>query len=161
MEETSRPVWASGSLLAIYVLLIVAAIWFGYRRGQGDRRAIALLALAGMDAFVLDGWFGHGMSALMPMLALSCGVVIPWGRRPWSMLVIAPLSVAAALLAWVRGASAGEAIGLWYGTLLSGFVIAAFLRLFAAIRELRATRPASAWSTPSWPPPRSAPAPAR
>lgn len=136
----ARPVWASGPLLAVYTGLLVVAIWYGYRRGQGDRLAVALLAAAGVDAFVLVGWFGHGMNELMPTLALGCGVVIPWGRRPWPAMVIAPLSIAAGLLAWIRGASAGDAIGSWYGTLISGFIIAFLLRLFAAIRELRATR---------------------
>ncbi|GAA4628354.1 sensor histidine kinase [Actinoallomurus vinaceus] len=136
----ARPVWASGPLLAIYAGLLVTAIWYGFRRGQGDRLAVTLLAAAGVDAFVLVGWFAHGMSALMPTLALGCGVVIPWGRRPWAAMIITPLSVVAGLLAWVRGASAGDALGTWYGTLISGFVIAMFLRLFGAIRELREAR---------------------
>ncbi|MCO5974564.1 sensor histidine kinase [Actinoallomurus soli] len=140
LHGRARPVWASGPLLGIYVVLVVLAIWYGYRRGQGDRRAVALLVAAGADAFILAGWFGHGMSQLMSTLALTCGVVVPWGRRPWPALVIAPLSVLAALLAWARGASAGDALAVWYGTLLSGFIIATMLRLFAAIRELRETR---------------------
>ncbi|MCO5993751.1 sensor histidine kinase [Actinoallomurus rhizosphaericola] len=140
LHGRARPVWASGPLLALYVVLVVLAIWYGYRRGQGDRRAVVLLVAAGADAFILVGWFGHGMSQLMSTLALTCGVVLPWGRRPWPALVIAPLSVLAALLAWARGASAGNALGVWYGTLLSGFIIATMLRLFAAIRELRETR---------------------
>ncbi|MEV5748546.1 sensor histidine kinase [Actinoallomurus sp. NPDC052308] len=140
LHGQARPVWASGPLLTIYILLIVTAIWYGFRRGPGDRRAVVLLVAAGVDAFTMIGWFGHGMSSLTPTLALACGVVIPWGRRPWPVLVIGPLAVAAALLAWARGASSGDAFGVWYGSLLSGFIVATMLRLFAAIRELRDTR---------------------
>ncbi|GAA0314012.1 sensor histidine kinase [Actinoallomurus spadix] len=140
LHGRARPVWASGPLLAIYAVLVVLAIWYGYRRGPGDRRALALLVAAGVDAFLLAGLFGHGMNQLMPTLALTCGVVVPWGRRPWPALVLAPLSSLAALLAWARGASGGDALALWYGTLLSGFIIAVMLRLFAAVRELRQTR---------------------
>ncbi|GAB3966387.1 sensor histidine kinase [Actinoallomurus acanthiterrae] len=136
----ARPVWASGSLLAIYTGLLVTAIWYGYRRGQGDRLAVALLVAAGLDAFVLAGWFGHGMNELMPTLALGCGVVLPWGRRPWPVVIVTPLSVVAGLLAWARGASAGDAFGTWYGTFVSGLVIATLLRLFSAVKELREAR---------------------
>jgi two-component system, NarL family, sensor histidine kinase DesK len=136
----ARPLWASAPLLTVFVALAVASIWFGFRRGQGDRLALGLLTVQAVDAFLLAGWFGHGMGMLFPLVAMGCGVAVPWRTRPWPMIVIGLLSVAAGALTWARGATAGEALGVWYGTLISGFVVAMFLRLFAAIRELRATR---------------------
>ncbi|MDN3359315.1 sensor histidine kinase [Actinomadura sp. DC4] len=136
----ARPVWASAPLLALFVASVIAAIWYGFRRGRGDRLAVAMLIALTVDAFVLAAWFGHGMHTLFPLVAMACGVVVPWTRRPWPMIVMAPLSVAAALTAWLRGASAGDAFSVWYGTLISGFVIATILALFSAVTELRMTR---------------------
>jgi two-component system sensor histidine kinase DesK len=136
----ARPVWASGPLLLAFVGLVLAAIWFGFRRRPGDRLAIGLLVALTVDAFVLDGWFGHGMGVLFPLAAIACGVVVPWTRRPWPMIVVFLLSVTAVLTAWLRGASLNDSFTVWYGTLISGLIIATILRLFAAIRELRDTR---------------------
>jgi two-component system sensor histidine kinase DesK len=136
----ARPIWASAPLLGIFIVLIIAAIWYGFRRGQGDRLAIGLLAGLTGDAFVLAGWFGHNMNMLFPLAAMACGVVVPWTRRPWPMMVGVVLSVSAGMTAWLRGASAGDSFTVWYSTLISGFIIATILRLFAAIKELRETR---------------------
>jgi two-component system sensor histidine kinase DesK len=136
----ARPVWASAPLLAVFVAAILAAIWFGFRRGRGDPLAVGLLLTLTVDAFVLVGWFGHRMHMLFPLVAIACGIVVPWTRRPWPMIVIVPLSVAAAVTSWLRGDSPGDAFGVWYGTLISGFVIATILALFSAIHELRMTR---------------------
>jgi two-component system sensor histidine kinase DesK len=136
----ARPVWASAPLLGLFIVLIVAAIWRGFRRGQGDRPAIGLLTVLTADAFVLAAWFGHDMNMLFPLTAMACGVVVPWTGRPWPLIAGVPLSVSAGLTAWLRGASAGDSFTVWYSTLISGFIIATILRLFAAIKELRETR---------------------
>lgn len=136
----ARPVWVSAPLLAAFVVLIVAVIWYGFRRGQGDRLAIGLLAGLTVDAFVLAAWFGHSMNMLFPLTAMACGVAVPWVGRPWPLIAGLVLSVSAGLTAWLRGASAGDSFTVWYSTLISGFIIATILRLFAAIRELRETR---------------------
>jgi two-component system sensor histidine kinase DesK len=136
----ARPLWASAPLMAVFVVAVIGAIWFGFRRGRGDRRAVVLLVALTVDAFVLVGWFGHGMPLLFPLVAMACGVVVPWTGRPWPMIAVATLSVTAALAAWLRGAAPGDAFTVWYGTLISGFVVATILALFSAVRELRATR---------------------
>ncbi len=136
----ARPVWASASLLLVFAVAVLAAIWFGFRRGRGDRLAVVLLATLTIDAFVLVGWFGHGMNMLFPLVAMACGVVVPWTRRPWPMIVAFLLSLAAAVTSWLRGASAGDSFSVWYGTLISGFVVATILALFSAVHELRVTR---------------------
>ena len=140
VQGRARPIWASGPLLAVFIALAVMAIWYGFRRGQGDRLAVGLLVVLGVDTFVLVGWFGHGMDSVFALFAIACGVVVPWGRRPWPVIVILPISVVSAMLAWLRGASPGDAFAVWYGTLISGFIVAIILRLFAGIRELRETR---------------------
>ncbi len=136
----ASPLWASGPLLAAFVLLIVAAVWFGFRRGQGDRLAVVLLVVLMADAFTLAGWFGHGMNSLYPLTAIAAAVVLPWNRPAWPVVVIVPLAFAGSILAWLRGAAPGDAFTVWYGTLTSGSIIATILRLFASIRELRETR---------------------
>ncbi|HZE30634.1 MAG TPA: sensor histidine kinase [Actinoallomurus sp.] len=136
----ARPVWVSAPLLIVFIAMLLAAIWFGFRRGRGDRLAVGLLVALTVDAFVLAVWFGHGMDMLFPLVAMACGVVVPWARRPWPMIVIVPLSVTAGITVWLRGASAGDAFTVWYSTLISGFIVATILVLFSAIRELRETR---------------------
>jgi two-component system sensor histidine kinase DesK len=136
----ARPVWGSAPLLVVFVVLVLTAIWFGFRRGRGDRLALGLLVALTVDAFALAVWFGHGMDTLFPLVAMACGVVVPWARRPWPMIVIVPLSVTAGVTVWLRGASAGDAFTVWYSTLISGFIVATILVLFSAIRELRETR---------------------
>jgi two-component system, NarL family, sensor histidine kinase DesK len=136
----ARPVWASAPLTLAFVALALTAIWFGFRRGRGNPLAVGLFVALAVDGFVLAGWFGHGMNMLCPPIAMVCGVVVPWTRRPWPMIVIVPLSVAAGLTAWLRGASGGDAFAVWYSTLISGFIVATILALFAAIHELRMTR---------------------
>ncbi|GAA4504230.1 sensor histidine kinase [Actinoallomurus oryzae] len=136
----ARPVWASAPLLGLFVVLVLAAIWFGFRRGQGDRLAMGLLAALTVDAFVLSGWFGHGMYMLFALVAMACGVVVPWAGRPWPVIAVGTLSVTAGVAAWLRGASPGDAFTVWYSTLISGFIVSIILLLFGAIRELRETR---------------------
>ena len=136
----ARPVWVSAPLLVVFIASVLTAIWFGFRRGRGDRLALGLLVALTVDAFVLAVWFGHGMDTLFPLVAMACGVVVPWARRPWPMIVIVPLSVTAGVTVWLRGASAGDAFTVWYSTLISGFIVATILVLFSAIRELRETR---------------------
>ena len=135
-----HPQWVAGVLLAIFVLLIVAAVWFGFRRGQGDRLAVVLLGAVILDVLVLAGWFGHNMNTLYALAAIGCAVVLPWNRPAWPVVVIVPLAFAGSILAWLRGAAPGDAFTVWYGTLTSGSIIATILRLFASIRELRETR---------------------
>jgi two-component system, NarL family, sensor histidine kinase DesK len=140
LHGRAQPVWASAPLLLLFVGLVLAAIWFGFRRGRGDRLAVGLLIALTVDAFVLAGWFGHNMNALFPLAAMACGVVVSWTRRPWPMIVVGSLSVLAGVAAWLRGTSAEDAFAVWYSTLISGFIVATILVLFSAIRELRETR---------------------
>ena len=136
----ARPVWASAPLTLAFIALALTAIWFGFRRGRGDPLAVGLLIALTVDGFVLAGWFGHGMNMLFPLVAMACGVVVPWTGRPWPMIVVIPLSVTAGVTTWLRGASGGDSFTVWYSTLISGFIVATILALFAAIRELRMTR---------------------
>jgi two-component system, NarL family, sensor histidine kinase DesK len=140
LRGRAQPLWASAPLLVAFAGLVAAAIWLGLRRGQGDPRALRLLVVLTVDAFVLELWFGHGMSAVFPLVAMAYGVVLPWTRRPWPMHAILGLSVTAALVTWFRDPSSATAFGILYGTFVSGLVITMILRLFAAIRELRQTR---------------------
>jgi two-component system, NarL family, sensor histidine kinase DesK len=136
----AQPVWASAPLLSAFLVLALTAIWFGFRRGRGDRLALGLVVALTADGFVLAGWFGHGMNMLFPPIAMACGVVVPWTKRPWPMIVVVPLSVTAGVTTWLRGASGGDAFAVWYSTLISGFIVATILALFATINELRMTR---------------------
>jgi two-component system sensor histidine kinase DesK len=136
----AHPVWASAPLLGLFILLVLRAIYLGFRRGRGDRLATGLLIALTVDAFVLVIWFGHNMPMLFPLVAMACGVVVAWRRRPWPMIVVGALSVTGGLTTWLRGASPGDAFTVWYSTLISGFIVATILVLFAAVRELRETR---------------------
>jgi two-component system sensor histidine kinase DesK len=136
----ARPVWVSAPLLGLFIVLVLAAIWFGFRRGPGDRLASGLLVALTADAIVLNGYFGHGMAMVFPLAAIAGGVVVPWTRRPWPTVVVGVLSVVAGVETWLRGASAGDAFTVWYSTLISGFIVSIILLLFGAIRELRETR---------------------
>jgi hypothetical protein len=49
----ARPVWASAPLLTVFIASVLAAIWFGFRRGRGDRLAVGPLVALTVDAFVL------------------------------------------------------------------------------------------------------------
>ncbi len=140
-HSRARPLWASGPLLLVFVLAVVTAIWIGFRRGQGDRLALGLVALLTVDAFVLAVWFGHGMYSLFPLAAMAFGVTIPWGEHlPLPMISIFVLAGLGAVTSALTGAEAHDSLTVWYGTLTSGFIIATFLRLFATIRQLRETR---------------------
>jgi two-component system sensor histidine kinase DesK len=136
----ARPIWAASALLSVFALLVVLAIWYGFRRGQGDRLATVLLIPLGADVFILAGWFGHGMFSLFPLASTACAVVLPWKRPAWPVLVIVPLAFAGSFLALAHGSSAGDAFSVWYGTVTAGLIISTILRLFASIHELRETR---------------------
>ncbi|GLY77888.1 two-component sensor histidine kinase [Actinoallomurus iriomotensis] len=136
----ARPLWASAPLLGLFVALVLAAIWFGFRRGRGDRLASGLLVALTADAFVLNAWFGHGMAMLFPLAAMAAGVVVPWTRRPWPVVVVGMLAVLGGVATWLRGASPGDGFTVGYSTLISGFIVSIILLLFGAIRELRETR---------------------
>jgi len=138
----AHPAWLAGAGLVAFAVLYLASLWIGLRQHR-TRAALLLVALQGILTVALAVHFEHNMYGLFPLLSICCGALIPWPDppgRPWPPLVIAGVSNLAAVLGWFNGSSAGDIFTLWYGTALSGFVVAVIMRLTQAIRQLRETR---------------------
>ena len=141
-----HPAWLAGCGLLAFAGLYMAATWVRWR-GSRPRASYPLLAGLGVVALSLALGFGPEMIALFPLLAIACGVVVPWvmpfrGRHgpPLTLLVVFVIAAVSMLTAVGQGASAGDIWSAWYGPALAGVIVAIIYRFIQAVAELRSTR---------------------
>jgi len=138
----ASPAWLAGAGLAAFAAAYMSSLWIGLKLHR-RRTSLVLVALLAALAIALSIGFRHNMYSLFPLTSIACGALVPWYEppgRPWAPLSVAALANLAALLGWIQGASAGDVFTLWYGTGLSGFVVAVIMKLTATIRQLRDTQ---------------------
>jgi two-component system sensor histidine kinase DesK len=141
LQGKTRPAWVAGGGLIIFAVLYMTAIWLKIK-ARRQRDAALVLAVLGAVTLALASGFGGDMFALLPLLSIACGIVVPWTQRrpPWPSVVVGGVACAGTLIAWIRHASAGDTWSVLYGTFLAGFIVAMILRLISVIRELQETR---------------------
>ncbi|MFC5719982.1 sensor histidine kinase [Streptomyces gamaensis] len=88
--------------------------------------------------FALNIGYSGDWILCFPVLSLATGIVLR-GQRPLGFAVLA-LSGAAGFVSAQTGHGIESATSIGYGTLMSGMVTAAILRLTETVAELRATR---------------------
>ncbi|MEU1674791.1 sensor histidine kinase [Streptomyces roseifaciens] len=135
--------WLGGAGVLAFAGLYTLAVFTGLDKRQRTTR-VPNVALAGLAAVTYALTLGYGGDWLLcfPLLSLAAGVVLrrgptESGRR--LAVVVVSLSGSAGWIAGIRGGPS-ETLTVAYGTLLSGFVVAAILGLFEAVTQLRATR---------------------
>ncbi len=130
--------WLGGAGVVAFAALYVATVVFGLDRERLGTRTPRLLLL-GLAAVTYALTIGYGGDWLLcfPILSLAAGIVLR-GERALGLAVLG-LAGSAGVIAGFHG-SWEESMGTGYGTVLSGLVTAAVLRLFETIAELRATR---------------------
>jgi len=141
-----RPQWVAAAGLVAFVILYMAALWVRWRTSRTQLAYLLLAALGAITLALVIG-FGQDMGALFPLLSIVCGAVLPWvvpfnsGHGP-PLPIITVFCVAAVSLsiAIAQRASAGDIWSSWYGTALSGLVVAIIYRFIEAVAQLRRTR---------------------
>jgi two-component system sensor histidine kinase DesK len=138
----AHPAWLATAGLAAFAALYMGALWIGLKLHR-QRISLAMLAVLCALTVALSLGFQHNMYSLFPLASIACGALVPWHEppgRPWAPLSVAGLANLAALLGWIGAGKAGDIFPLWYGTALSGFVVAVIMKLTATIRQLRDTQ---------------------
>ena len=132
--ETPNP-WVGGLGLLVFNSLyihVVVRAFDARRRATSTRAALVVMGLVTSGLAI-----GYGGSWLLffPLLALATGATLR-GR------LLAPVTMGLATLAGViAGAREGwDAVGIAYGTFISGMVTAAILTLSDTVKQLRETR---------------------
>jgi two-component system sensor histidine kinase DesK len=140
-----HPAWLAGCGLLVFAGLYMAATWFRWR-GRPPVAYVMLVLLAAVTLSLNLG-FGAGMNALVPLLSIACGAVVPWVMPfrgghgpPVPLLVVFTVAFASMLIAVGQGASAGDIWAGWYAPALSGGIVAILYRFIEAVGELRRTR---------------------
>jgi two-component system sensor histidine kinase DesK len=139
----AHPAWLAWAGLTAFAALYIASVW---ARLRSNRAAAAYVLLAGLGAvtMALNIAYGTNMAALFPLLAIACGVIVPWrdvpGRPPLVVAILWTLASAAALTMWAHHASLSGIWQVWYSSVLAGFIVALVSRFMQVIRELRRTR---------------------
>ncbi|MFJ3876263.1 sensor histidine kinase [Streptomyces sp. NPDC090077] len=133
--ETPNPWVGAAGLLAfnsLYVTLVFRAFHKEAREAAATRWCLAALAAV---TCAMAGAYGDDWLLFFPLLGLATGAVVR-GRR------LGPVMFAVTAVAGVvSGLHEGwDALGIVYGTFLSGMVTAAILALAETVRELRETR---------------------
>ena len=141
-----RPQWAAAAGLCAFAVLYMAALWVRWRTSRPGL-AYPLLAALGAVTVALVIGFGQDMSSLFPLLSIVCGAVLPWvipfksgHGPPLPILTVFAAAAVSLLIAIGQGASASDIWSSWYGTALSGLVVAIIYRFIEAVAELRRTR---------------------
>ncbi|MET8298039.1 sensor histidine kinase [Streptomyces sp. NPDC005180] len=133
--ETPNPwIGAAGLLVfnSLYITLVFRA--FDQRARQAPATRWCLAALGAVTC-ALAGAYGGTWLLFFPLLGLATGAVVR-GRRLGRLLF--GLSALAGVIGGLR--EGWDALGIVYGTFLSGMVTAAILALAETVRELRDTR---------------------
>ncbi|MFG2663897.1 sensor histidine kinase [Streptomyces sp. NPDC048387] len=133
--ETPNPwIGAAGLLVfnSLYITLVFRA--FDQRARQAPATRWCLAALGAVTC-ALAGAYGGTWLLFFPLLGLATGAVVR-GRRLGQLLF--GLSALAGVTGGLR--EGWDALGIVYGTFLSGMVTAAILALAETVRELRDTR---------------------
>ncbi|MEW1638335.1 sensor histidine kinase [Streptomyces sp. NPDC093801] len=133
--ETPNPwIGALGLLVfnSLYITLVFRA--FDKRAREAAATRWCLLALGAVTC-ALSGAYGGNWLLFFPLLGLATGAVVR-GRRLGQVMF--GISALAGVIGGLR--EGWDALGIVYGTFLSGLVTAAILALSETVRELRDTR---------------------
>ncbi len=133
--KTPEPLIGAAGLLifnSLYVSVVFRAFNKCTREARGTRW---LLVVMGLITIALAGGYGGTWLLFYPLLALAVGSVLR-GRSLGPVML--GLTVIAGVTAGIR--DGWDAIGIAYGTFISGMVTAAILALSETVKELRATR---------------------
>ncbi|MFE1409424.1 sensor histidine kinase [Streptomyces sp. NPDC058746] len=133
--ETPNPwVGALGLLTfnSLYITLVFRAFHKRAREAAGTRWCLVAL---GVVTCALALAYGDNWLLFFPLLGLATGAVLR--RRRLGQVMLGITALAAAVSALHEG---WDAIGIVYGTLLSGMVTGAILALAETVGELRETR---------------------
>ncbi|MEU3404379.1 sensor histidine kinase [Streptomyces sp. NPDC006670] len=133
--QTSNPWIGAAGLLAFNSLYVTIAFRaFDQHARQAPATRWCLVALGAVTC-ALAGAYGDSWLLFFPLLGLAAGAVIRGRRLAQVMFGIS------ALAGMIGGLREGwGAIGIVYGTFLSGMVTAAILALSETVKELRDTR---------------------
>jgi two-component system sensor histidine kinase DesK len=141
-----HPEWLAATGLAVFAVLYMAALWIRWRTSQ-TRAAYLMLAVMGVIAVGFTIGFGQYMTALFPLLSIVCGAVLPWvipfksgNGPPLPIIIVFTVAAVSLSIAIAQHASTGDIWSAWYGTALSGLIVAIIYRFMEAVRELRRTR---------------------
>ncbi|MCM2579330.1 sensor histidine kinase [Streptomyces meridianus] len=135
--ETPDP-WIGGAGLLLFNTLYIAVVsraWCPRRRKS--RSTWWLLAAQGAVTCTLAAGYGDSWLLFLPLFALACGTVLR-GRVLFPVLI--PLSVFAGAVGWAGGEGITYTMTIGYGTLMSGLMASALVRLADTVRELDGTR---------------------
>ncbi|WP_369204435.1 sensor histidine kinase [Streptomyces sp. PU-14G] len=139
--EAGNP-WLGGAALlafnSLYILVVFTA--FDPRRRDGH---LPLYGLAGLTVvtFAVAVGYGGAWTMFFPLLSLASGAVRQMRGKPLGVWLIALSGTAGFVTGWDHGhGEIHSAMGIGYGTFVSGMVTAAVLGLFDTVRQLEATR---------------------
>ncbi|MFI1399240.1 sensor histidine kinase [Streptomyces sp. NPDC020681] len=133
--KTPNP-WIGGIGVLVFNSLYIALVFRAFDKSAREAPLTRWLLVAlGAVTFALAAGYGGVWLLFFPLLGLATGAVM---HGPRIGPVILALAAASGLVAGLR--DGWSAIGIAYGTLLSGLVTAAILRLSETVRELSDTR---------------------
>ncbi|MFD7920575.1 sensor histidine kinase [Streptomyces sp. NPDC059740] len=131
--------WLGGLALLAFNSLYVTVVFVSFDvRRRDSRTPVYALALLTVVTYAVALGFGSNWLLFFPLLSLASGTVRRLQGRPFMIWLMVIAGSAGAITGSRQGA--WEAVGIGYGTFISGAVTAAILRLFDTIRELESTR---------------------
>ncbi|MFI1012710.1 sensor histidine kinase [Streptomyces sp. NPDC020965] len=133
--DTPNP-WVGGIGLLVFNSLYITLVFraFDQKAREAPATNWLLLALTAVT-FALAARYGGAWLLFLPLLGLATGAVL---RGRWVPAALLALTLAAGVVAGLR--DVWSAIGIAYGTFISGMVTAAILALSETVSELRETR---------------------
>ncbi|MFF4225439.1 sensor histidine kinase [Streptomyces abikoensis] len=130
--------WLGGLGVAVFAALYTAAVVLGLDRARlGTRTPRLLLLGVAVTAYALSLGYGGEWLMCFPVLSLAAGIVLR-GDRALAFAVLGIAASAGVIAGWHSGAENAMVTG--YGSVMSGMVTSAVLRLFETVAELRETR---------------------
>ncbi|UNS96805.1 histidine kinase [Streptomyces tubbatahanensis] len=134
--------WIGGAALLAFNSLYILVVFTAFDPRHRDRRT-PLYGLAGLTALTLAVAVGYGgaWTLFFPLLSLASGAVRQLRGRHLGGWLIALSGTAGFVTGWDHGhGDISSAVGVGYGTFVSGMVTAAVLGLFDTVRQLEDTR---------------------
>ncbi|MEU6867315.1 sensor histidine kinase [Streptomyces sp. NPDC046876] len=136
--ETPNP-WIGALGLLVFNSLYVTLVFRAFdERVREAASTLWCLAALGATTCALALAYGGSWLLFFPLWGLATGAVVRRRRLGPVMLVVTGL--AGAVAGWHKGWEGWDALGVVYGTLLSGMVTAAILALAETVRTLHGTR---------------------
>ncbi|MEU3350216.1 histidine kinase [Streptomyces sp. NPDC037389] len=130
--------WLGGLGVAAFAVLYTTTVVLGLDRARlGTRTPRLLLLGVAVTAYSLSLGYGGEWLMCFPVLSLAAGIVLR-GDRTLAFAVLGIAASAGVIAGWHSGAENAMITG--YGSVMSGMVTSAVLRLFETVAELRETR---------------------